>query len=135
MSGPTIHFPTKEEEEALLKAALARMHSVNHERCMEAINGVQALARLMTMLKDNHDTGQPYKLRRLLYSLWNGKPADLTDTLCLDWQLKRDFTRVLLGFGYEGKEVKLFYKAIETAFRDAGLWEWFLEEADERPTK
>lgn len=121
---------TQEEDSEAVKAALDRMRQVNAARRAAAICGLGALHRILGVLRENHDTGQPYKLRKLLFSLWNGKPADLTDTLGLDWELKQDFARVLVGFGYEDKDVKFFYRAISDGFKEAGLSEWFLAEGD-----
>lgn len=129
-NGPRIHFPTEEENKAAMNEALARMKSVRREQRNAAVIGVAALAELLVVLRENHVTGQPYKLRRLLFSLWNGKPVDLSDTLGLDWELKQNFARVLAGFGYEDDEVKFFYRAIEDGFRGAGLLDWFREEGD-----
>ena len=38
-----------------------------------------------------HKTGQGYKVRALLYSLWNGQPASLLEVVSLDWQIRRIF--------------------------------------------
>jgi hypothetical protein len=126
--GPVIHFLTEEEEQALVTKSLADLAHIRRRQRAAALGGREALAKLVEVLRANHHTGQPYKVRALLFSLWNGKPVDLTETLNLDWELKQNFALVLLGFGYEDAEVKLFYRAIEDAFRGAGLWDWFCEE-------
>jgi hypothetical protein len=109
-----------------MQDALRRLSANRDEHRMAAANGVQALARLVDVMK--HRTGQGYKLRRLLYSLWSGTPCgDLSDVLCLDWPIRIDLCRVLLGWGYEGKSVKLFYSTLETAMAEANLMDWFRE--------
>jgi hypothetical protein len=93
------------------------------EACMQA---QAALERLAEVMKGR--SGQPHKVRTLLYSMWNGKPAELNELLGLDWQIKKDLVAVMLAFGYEDSKVKFFYRAIETAIKNSGQWEWFLEE-------
>ena len=78
-----------------------------------------------------NETGQSYKLRRLLYSLWNGKPAPLISILELDYTLRTDLCLVLLAFGYEDSKVQFFYDAIKHSLQNNGLWDWFLEEGQE----
>ena len=129
--GPRIHFPTEEENKAAMNEALARMKSIRRKQRNAADIGVAALADLMVILRENHSTDQPYIIRRLLFSLWNGKPVDLSDTLCLDWELKQKFASVLAGFGFEDDEVNFFYPAIEGGFRGVGLLDWFREEGDQ----
>ncbi len=124
-----IRFPSPLEEAAELQEFIAAQQVLKTER-QEAINQAEpALARLMEVLKDR--SGQPYKLRALLYSMWNGKPVSLTETLGFDWQIKKDFVAVLLAFGGWNDKQEFFYNAIERAVRAAGQWEWFLEEAKE----
>ena len=76
-------------------------------------------------------TGQSYVLRALLFSLWNGKPVDLSETLRLDWELKKSLCVVLVAFGFERGENKFFYDAIANAFKARGLFDWFRAEGDE----
>lgn len=76
-------------------------------------------------------TGQSYIIRALLFSLWNGKPVDLSDTLRLDWELKKSLCVVIVAFGFERDENKFFYDAITEAFKARGLFDWFREEGDE----
>lgn len=85
-----------------------------------------ALARIVGAM--THKTGQGYKLRCLLYSLWNGKPAPLIECVGLDHELREDFCAVILAWGYGRGEWEFFYDAMQKAIRDAGLWPWFLEE-------
>lgn len=77
-----------------------------------------------------HKTGQGYKLRSLLYSLWNGKPADLSDVLGLDWNLRVALLVVIAAFGFEekgGTGESFFYEAISTEIQQNGLTTWFVE--------
>ena len=81
-----------------------------------------------------HQTGQSYKLRALLYSLWNGQPADLSDVLGLDWNLRVALLVVIAAFGFEekgGTGETFFYEAISTELQQHGLTTWFCEAAAE----
>ena len=128
MSGPIIHMPTDEENKAALAEFFGRQKQVRAEQRAAAVAGLAALDRLVAVLKENHFTGQPHKLRELLYSLWNGKPAELSELLGLDWELRKDICAVMAGFGYEDEQTKLFYRAIEDRLKAAHLFDWFLEE-------
>jgi hypothetical protein len=126
-NGPVIHFPSEVEAQAQIQQALSRMHAQRHEHRLAAINGLEALPRLIAVLRGK--SGQSYKLRRLLYSLWSGTPgADLSDVVCFDWEVRRDLCRLLLGWGFEDHATKLFYSALESALCSAGLMEWFRQE-------
>jgi len=50
-----------------------------------------ALARLVQVM--THKTGQGYKLRAMLYSMWNGLPTSMTDCVGLDYELRQDLAR------------------------------------------
>lgn len=126
--GPIIRFPSEEEERQSRDRALAEMRAVILAAREDALRGQEALTRLMEMLKGNHTTGQAYKLRALLYSLWNGQAASLVEVVNLDRKLRRDFCAVVQGFGYEDDQVKFFYDAIRDGFKGVGLYDWFLEE-------
>jgi len=89
-----------------------------NEALPAAIAGIH---RLVTVCANK--TGQSYKLRALLYSLWNGQPASLLEIVSLDWELRKDFLAVLLAFGQE----EFFYDAIKSAFVARGLFDWFIE--------
>ena len=111
----------------MVQQALSRMHAQRHEHRLAARNGIEALPRLVDVMRGR--SGQSYKLRRLLFSLWSGTPgADLSDVVCFDWEVRRDLCRVLLGWGFEDHETKFFYSALEAALRSAGLMDWFQEE-------
>ena len=73
-----------------------------------------------------HKTGQSYKLRSLLYSLWNGKPASLNEVTGLDYELKIKLCMVILAFGTP----EFFYDEIESAFVKRGIFDWFCEEGE-----
>lgn len=122
-SGPCIHLSTPEEDEAHLREFIAEQKLIRDERRTAVAAAVAAMARLAEVIKER--SGQPYKVRALLYSIWNGKPAPLIDLVCLDWALRKDLVAVMLGFGSDD----FFYKDLEAAVRQAGQWDWFLEEA------
>ena len=105
-----------------------RQKQVRSEYRAAAVAGPAALDRLVAALKENHFTGQPYKIRELLYSLWNGKPAQLNELLGLDWELRKYVCAVIAGFGFEDAQTKLFYNAISDRLKAADLFDWFTEE-------
>ena len=128
MSGFKIHIPTEAENQAALEEFFSHQKKTRSEQRAAAVAGLEALDRLVSVLKSNHFTGQPYKIRELLYSLWNGKPAELTELLGLDWDLRKDVCAVIAGFGFEDSQTKLFYNAISDRLKAAHLFDWFLEE-------
>jgi hypothetical protein len=73
-------------------------------------------------------TGQGYKLRALLYSLWNGKPASLLEIVTLDRNLRLCLLTVMEHFG----EPTFFYEEIKSAFNKRGLFLWFCDEGEEK---
>ncbi len=73
-----------------------------------------------------HKTGQSYKLRGLLYSLWNGKPYSLLEIVTLDRLLRDNLFCVMENFG----STLFFYDDIKKPFTDAGLFDWFVEEGE-----
>jgi hypothetical protein len=121
-----IHFPTAEESEAWLKEVLARQGVDRQQRRQAAIIALEALEHLVDVMRGR--SGQPYKVRAILYSLWNGKPVAANELLGLDWDIKQDLCAFMLGFGFEDDQVKCFYKAIADAVTRAGQWDWFIEE-------
>lgn len=88
---------------------------------------VPALARLITVC--DVGSGQAYKVRALIYSIWNGQDVSLCDTMLgLDWSIKKDLCAVFLAFGCEPRGADpFFYDAVKAAFTEAGLWDWFCE--------
>jgi hypothetical protein len=84
----------------------------------------QALSRLVKCCSVK--TGQGYRLRGLLYSLWNGKAYSLLEILSLDLALRMDLLLVLAAFGADN----FFYDEIKAEFVKAGLFNWFCEEGD-----
>ena len=92
----------------------------------EAVKRAQpALKRLCQVMR--HTTGQSYKVRSLLYSLWNGRPASLLQVVDLDFALRADLCAVIQAFGYGRGDWEFFYDAIKREVEAAGLWAWFLE--------
>jgi len=113
-----------------LDACFAALRDVQSERAAAARLAIPALRRLVATFP--HRTGQSYKLRSLLWSLYNGRPADLSDMLCLDWALRKDLLAVMLGFGHEDKTVRFFYAAFDDAINlEAHQWDWFTAAGDE----
>lgn len=84
-----------------------------------AREGIQRLAAACA-----HKTGQSYHLRAFLFSLWNGKPTRLIEIVSLDRALRMDLLAVLAVFGCDA----FFYREIQDAFKQANLFEWFLDE-------
>jgi len=82
------------------------------------------LTKLVTVCFNK--TGQSYKIRALLYSLWNGKPASLLEIITLDHELRAALLIVMAAFG----DSQFFYDEIKAAFVERGLFDWFVEEGD-----
>ena len=131
MSGDIIVFPTEEQELAALRQMIASLKEMQVERRAAAAAAVPALQRLVEAVLVR--SGQGRHLRGLLYSMWNGKPVSLGDSLHLDWALQKDFCAVLLAFGFNGGGgcPEFFYDSIKAAVQCAGLWPWFLEAREE----
>ena len=95
-----------------------------------ALVGQAAMERLVEVMRVK--TGQSFKVRELLYSLWNGKPAQLNQLLCLDWNIRRDVLSVMAGFGFEDRKLgvseSFFYTELEAPIKEAGLFAWFVQE-------
>jgi hypothetical protein len=104
---------------------MREMFAIQDERRATVPAAREALERLVQMMA--HRSGTSGRMRALLYSLWNGKPAPLNYVLGLDWGNRKDFCAVVLAFGSD----EFFYNAIEEAVGAAGLWHWFVEEADQ----
>jgi hypothetical protein len=85
-----------------------------------------ALARLVEVMRNR--TGQSYKLRGLLYSMWNGKPYSVLECVGLDFELREDLGAVILAWGYGRGDWEFFYDAMKASVSRAGLWDWFVEE-------
>ena len=87
----------------------------------------EALERLATAMRPQ--SGGSYKLRSLLFSLYNGRPTDLNDIVSLDWNLRSDFMIVMMAFGWESPSGhdSFFYNQLEAAIVEEGIWEWFTD--------
>ena len=94
-----INTPTDQENADALKEYVARAKEVRRKCVINASLAHPALARLVEVCRNR--TGQGYKLRSLLYSLWNGQSASLSAVLNLDHELREDFCAVVLAFGFE----------------------------------
>ena len=121
MKPPVIPFPTEAENQAILDEFFAGQQTIRREHTAAAVHAAECLGRLIATFPQR--TGQSYRLRGLLYSLWNGQAWTLSDVLLLDWSLKKDFCHVVLAFGHDD----FFYDAIQNALREAGQFDWFLE--------
>lgn len=119
-------MPTPEEKQAAMDefTAHSRLYRLEGNTAVECAR--PALERLAKVMCER--SGQPYKIRALLYSLWNGKPTSICDLVCLDWALRKDLLAVFLAFGFSDQRVEFFYDAIREAVTAAGQWDWFQEE-------
>ena len=99
-----------------------RQAKAEQELAIEAAE--EAIKRLVMVCANK--TGQSFHLRALLFSLWNGKKAELLNVVNLDWALRKDLCAVILAFGCE----PFFYDAVRDAFDRKGLLEWFIAQAD-----
>ena len=129
--------PSDEERKALLDDFFGRLGKVRGERREAAQIAAPALERLCQAM--TRRSGQCYKVRALLYSLYNGQATELIEILGLDWEIRKDLCAVLLAFGFQsrdgfpqplrdgGDSPDFFYAAMKTAIVKAGQWEWFVE--------
>src|SRR4051812_24092068 len=85
---PRIHFPTEEEKKAVIDEFIASQRVMRKERRAAVDVAALALPRLCEVMHVR--TGQSYKVRALLYSLWNGKPASASELMNLDWDIRKD---------------------------------------------
>lgn len=115
----------KECQKKHLEEFFSKLSEIQKERSAAATAALPAMARLAAVLSGR--SGQPYKLRSLLFSAWNGKPASLVEIVGFDWEIRKDLCTVLLAFGDEN----FFYRELETAIRNAGQWEFFQAESEE----
>jgi hypothetical protein len=133
-----LDIPTEEENKAALDDFFAGMRKDRAERREAVLLAVPALERLCEVMQ--HRSGQCYKVRALLYSLYNGQATQLNEVLCLDWAIRKDLCAVILAFGWEeegvfcGDEKRpgFFYDAMRQAIVKARQWEWFLAAHQEK---
>ena len=121
--------PDPTETKAALETFGVTLLRIREERRASVPPAQAALARLITAMAAK--SGQSYHLRALLYSAWNGQPADLSNLLCLDWDLRKDLLAVLLAFGWEerqGPPGSFYYDAIQKALTAANLFDWFTQQ-------
>lgn len=118
---------TAEERAEMLKKAMSEIRDNRHRQHGAALAALDAIGRLAAVMQQK--TGQSYLLRPLLHSLWSNQPgANLCDVLTLDWTVREDLCAVMLGFGYESKEVTFFYDQVKASITRAGLWDWFTQQ-------
>ena len=125
--GPIIRTENTPEE---IRQATERLSAMIGQQRAAVQLARPALKRLVDVMR--HKTGQGYKLRALLYSLWNGMPTTLNDVCGLDHQLRQDLCDVILAWGYGRGDWEFFYNAMKADVSNAGLWDWFLEAGDGR---
>lgn len=114
--------PSEEDKTQLLDAFFADQRVIRGERAEAEEKGLDALCRLIEVMARR--TGQSYKVRMLLRSLWNGSNrADLSEVLCLDWAIRKDVCAVILGFGSS----RFFYDELRQCLSEAGQWGFFME--------
>ena len=121
-----IHFPTEEENAAALKEFFEAQKVIKAARLVAAADAEKMLPILVDACR--HKGNQSYHIRALLFSLWNGKPAKLIEVVNLDWKLRCALVSVIMAFGSD----EFFYNEIQAAFVEAGLFDWFREEADSK---
>lgn len=123
-----------EDQSAALASFRAHLREVRQKQAAAIAAAVPALERLVDVCANN--TGQSYKVRTLLYSLWNGQAASLLEIVTLDWAIKEDLLAVLLAFGSEPLNSEpFFYDALAGAFKRRGLMDWFTEAHCETQTE
>jgi len=125
--GPIVRTENTREE---IREALDRLRAMTGQQRGAVQLARPAINRLVDVMR--HKTGQGYKLRALLFSLWNGKPTSLSAVCGLDHQLRQDLCDVILAWGYGRGDWEFFYDAMKSAVSSAGLWDWFLEAGDGR---
>ena len=128
VGGPKINLPSPQKEAKAQDEFFRGLRESRAQQSLCADEAFPALRRLVDVMR--HKTGQGYKLRALLFSLWSGKPAELNEVLCLDWSLLKDFATIVLGWGYEDAETHFFYDAMIAELASAGLVEWFKAESE-----
>lgn len=125
MITPDVETQGRDEVLAEFFAEQRRLQRDRHAAVAVATTALERLCQLM-----QGRSGQCYKVRALLYSLWNGKPTSVIEVLGLDWQIRKDVCAVILAFGWEVPGGSFFYKEIKNAITQAGQWEWFIEEGE-----
>lgn len=108
-----------------LEQYFADMARIRRENIIAAAAAAKALEKLVEACALH--SGQSYKIRALLYSLWSGdKPVDLCEVFGLDHDLKVAFCAVILGFGYR----EFSYEHMQAAFEKRGLFKWFIAKGE-----
>ena len=73
MPGPTIHFPTEEEQQATLNEFAREMQRVKERKESVPLEKLdEALETISDYLKTGWSTGGGRRLRQFVWSLWNG---------------------------------------------------------------
>lgn len=117
----TIAFENPDEK-AALERSFAKLRQINQERDECVALAKPALDRLAKMMIQR--SGQAFKVRSFLWSLYNGQPVSLLEVVSLDWPVRADVCAVILAFGAP----EFFYSQFKETFRTAGIFPWFCEE-------
>jgi len=111
----------EEEEKRIMQSFFEGQKIMRAERDAAVKLALPAMDRLAKVLCCR--SGQPYKLRAILFSMYNGKPTKL-EIVNFDWEIRKDLAAVCLAFGADG----FFYDQMKAAIFNVGQWNWFVEE-------
>lgn len=124
MEPKRLDLPSEAENQAALNELFAEMRASRDAVRAGLPAACEGIATLVAACRQK--TGQSYKIRALLFSLWNGKPASLLEIVGMDRALREALLAVMAVFGCD----EFFYDAIGDAFNGAGLLDWFCEESE-----
>lgn len=125
MVAPNLNL--KHECPTELKEFFGKLAQIGAEQASACASAAPALQRLCQVMSAR--TGQSYKVRAFLFSMWNGQPASMLEIVGLDWDVRKDVAKVWLAWGAQG----FFYDQLKEAVCAAQQWAWFLEEGDVKP--
>jgi len=111
-------------EDELTKQAYDRMREATKRAMLAAQVAIGAIDRLMPVLQGR--SGQSFRVRGILWSLYNGKAYSWLEIVHLDRAIKEDLAALMLGWGCPG----CFYDELKAAVTAAGQWQWFTAESD-----
>ncbi len=104
---------------------LAQFRAEQQHAALQGQLGTSALDRLVPVLSGR--SGQSYKLRGILFSMWNGQPFSWNEIVSMDTDIRKDLSVLIVAWGHDG----CFYTELQRAVTAAGQWHWFLEQAHE----
>ena len=123
--------PNAASTESPVREEINRMLEVRQKHGEAARLARRSLDTLILVMRNK--TGQSYKVRAFLYSLWNGQAVSLLDAITLDYDLRRCLCDVIMAWGYEARPVdfnndqSFFYDYVKERVTKAQLWDWFLD--------